>query len=152
MNCHDHPSSIQLLAMSLAMPTRSATPASRRLRLAPTWSCSLSCSSADTRQRIWCSSRRWRPHVVAAVETLAHDTANDGPAMLIGTPWVEDGKLCNAAALLESGGIPSPRFKVNLPNYGVFDEKRGFAPGPLLGSMSRAMASGMNIHSHCRRP
>src|SRR6266702_3006746 len=60
----------------------------------------------------------------AAVETLARDTAEGGPAMLVGTPWVEDGKLYNAAALLDGGRVASLRFKVDLPNYGVFDEKR----------------------------
>src|ERR1700744_862468 len=34
-----------------------------------------------------------------AVEELARDTADGGPAMLIGTPWVEDGQLSNACAL-----------------------------------------------------
>src|SRR6266849_536527 len=72
----------------------------------------------------------------AAVETLARDTADGGPAMLVGTPWVEDGKLYNAAALLDGGRIASLRFKVDLPNYGVFDEKRVFAPGPLPGPMN----------------
>src|SRR6267143_3899784 len=28
----------------------------------------------------------------AKIEELARETADDGPAMLIGTPWVEDGK------------------------------------------------------------
>ena len=32
----------------------------------------------------------------AAVEELARETADGGPAVLIGTPWVEDGKLYNA--------------------------------------------------------
>src|SRR5215467_8132029 len=72
----------------------------------------------------------------AAVERLARDTADGGPAMLIGTPWVEDGKLYNAAALLEGGRVTSLRFKVDLPNYGVFDEKRLFAPGPLPGPIN----------------
>ena len=39
----------------------------------------------------------------AAVETLARETADGGPAMLIGTPWVEDDKLYNACALLDGG-------------------------------------------------
>jgi NAD+ synthase len=69
----------------------------------------------------------------AAVEALAQDTADGGPAMLIGTPWVEDGKLHNAVALLDNGRITALRFKVDLPNYGVFDEKRVFAPGPMPG-------------------
>ncbi|HMA74493.1 MAG TPA: NAD+ synthase [Xanthobacteraceae bacterium] len=72
----------------------------------------------------------------AAVEALARDTADGGPAMLIGTPWAEDGKLYNAVALLDGGRITSLRFKVDLPNYGVFDEKRLFAPGPLPGPVN----------------
>src|SRR5271170_3787671 len=72
----------------------------------------------------------------AAVEALARETADGGPAVLIGTPWVEDGKLHNAYALLAGGRIEALRFKVNLPNYGVFDEKRVFAPGPVPGPVS----------------
>src|ERR1700761_6193758 len=72
----------------------------------------------------------------AAVETLAGETADGGPAMLIGTPWVEDGKLYNAVALLDGGRIASLRFKVDLPNYGVFDEKRVFARGPVSGPLT----------------
>src|SRR5258707_3292586 len=72
----------------------------------------------------------------AAVETLARDTADGGPAMVIGTPWVEDGKLYNAAGLLDGGRVAGLRFKVDLPNYGVFDEKRVFAPGRLPGPLN----------------
>src|SRR5277367_3072192 len=71
-----------------------------------------------------------------AVEALARDTADGGPAVLIGAPWVEDGKLYNAYALLAGGRVEALRFKVNLPNYGVFDEKRVFAAGPLPGPVS----------------
>jgi len=71
----------------------------------------------------------------AAVEDLARETADGGPALLVGTPWVEDGKLYNACALLDEGRIAAIRFKVNLPNYGVFDEKRVFARGPVPGPM-----------------
>src|SRR5215218_1326868 len=66
----------------------------------------------------------------AAVEELARDTADGGPAILMGAPWVEDGLLYNAMLLLEGGQIAGKRFKVDLPNYGVFDEKRVFAAGP----------------------
>ncbi|HUD89797.1 MAG TPA: nitrilase-related carbon-nitrogen hydrolase, partial [Xanthobacteraceae bacterium] len=72
----------------------------------------------------------------AAVEALARETDDGGPAVLIGTPWVEDGKLYNAYALLAGGRIEAIRFKVNLPNYGVFDEKRVFATGPVPGPVS----------------
>jgi NAD+ synthase len=68
----------------------------------------------------------------SAVETLARETAS-GPALLVGTPWAEDGKVYNAYALLAGGAIEAVRFKVDLPNYGVFDEKRVFSPGPLPG-------------------
>ena len=72
----------------------------------------------------------------AAVEELARETKDGGPAMLIGTPWVEDGKLYNACALLDQGRIVTLRFKANLPNYGVFDEKRLFARGPAAGPVT----------------
>src|SRR5215831_6111417 len=71
----------------------------------------------------------------AAVEQLARESA-DGPAMLIGTPWLDGGKLYNAVALLDGGVIAALRYKVDLPNYGVFDEKRVFAPGPMPGPVN----------------
>jgi NAD+ synthase len=72
----------------------------------------------------------------ATIEELARDTADGGPAVLIGSPWVEDGKLYNACALLDEGRIAALRFKANLPNYGVFDEKRLFARGPAAGPVT----------------
>src|ERR1700760_936932 len=66
----------------------------------------------------------------AAVEALARDPEDGGPAMLVGAPWAEEGKLYNAMLLLAGGRIAAKSFKVDLPNYGVFDEKRVFAPGP----------------------
>ncbi len=70
-----------------------------------------------------------------ALEKLARDCA-DGPAMLIGTIWREDGHLYNAVALLDGGKIAAVRLKVDLPNYGVFDEKRVFSAGPLPGPIN----------------
>src|SRR5438477_8905677 len=72
----------------------------------------------------------------AAIEALARETADGGPAMLIGTPWVEEGRLYNACALLDGGRIAGLRFKCNLPNYGVFDEKRLFSRGPAAGPVT----------------
>src|SRR5580692_10753355 len=72
----------------------------------------------------------------AVVEELARETADGGPAVLVGTPWVEDGKLYNGCVLLDEGRIAAIRYKVNLPNYGVFDEKRVFARGPVSGPMT----------------
>ncbi|MET4069047.1 NAD+ synthase [Bradyrhizobium sp. S3.2.6] len=72
----------------------------------------------------------------SVIEALARETADGGPALLVGTPWVEDGKLYNACALLDGGRIAALRFKCNLPNYGVFDEKRLFARGPAAGPVT----------------
>jgi len=66
-----------------------------------------------------------------ACEALARDTADGGPALLMGLPWGEPPFVFNAVALLDGGRIEAVRYKNNLPNYGVFDEKRVFAPGPL---------------------
>src|ERR1044071_6845824 len=50
------------------------------------------------------------------IEELARETGSGGPAMLIGTPWVEDGRLYNAYCLLDQGAIAAVRRKVDLPN------------------------------------
>src|SRR5579864_5197616 len=82
----------------------------------------------------------------AAIEALARETASSGPALLVGTPWVDEGKLYNAVALLDGGAIVALRFKVDLPNYGVFDEKRVFAPGPMPGPVNfRGVRLGLPI-------
>jgi NAD+ synthase len=67
------------------------------------------------------------------VEALAAETADEGPGVLVGTIWPEDGKLYNAVALLDGGAVAGTRYKVDLPNYGVFDEKRVFDVGPMPG-------------------
>ena len=72
---------------------------------------------------------------MAAVERLAQATAGGGPALIIGSPWRDGAKVMNAALLLDEGRIASIRYKHDLPNYGVFDEKRLFASGPLPGPM-----------------
>ncbi|MEL0089226.1 MAG: NAD+ synthase [Rhodospirillales bacterium] len=71
----------------------------------------------------------------AAVERLAADTVN-GPAMLVGLPWLEKSQLYNAVALLDAGQISAVRYKVDLPNYDVFDEKRVFSAGPMPGPIN----------------
>jgi NAD+ synthase len=69
----------------------------------------------------------------AAVELakLAEATADGGPAMLVGSIFLDDGALYNGIALLDGGRIAAVRYKHELPNYGTFDEKRIFASGPL---------------------
>ncbi|BDW99886.1 NAD+ synthase [Maricaulis maris] len=65
-----------------------------------------------------------------ALDTLAAATRG-GPAILIGLPWKQNSRLHNAVALLDEGRLVALRFKHELPNYAVFDEKRVFQPGPL---------------------
>jgi NAD+ synthase len=69
----------------------------------------------------------------AACEAIAAETADGGPAVFVGLPWQENGCCYNAYALLAEGRIAAVRFKVDLPNYGVFDEKRVFKAGPMPG-------------------
>ncbi|MEX2202363.1 MAG: NAD+ synthase, partial [Dongiaceae bacterium] len=71
-----------------------------------------------------------------AAETLAAETGDGGPALIVGCPWVEDGRIYNAALLLDGGKIAAIRRKVDLPNYGVFDEKRVFAASPPQGPIA----------------
>jgi NAD+ synthase len=82
----------------------------------------------------------------SAVEMLARETVSAGPALLLGTPWLDGGKLYNAVALLEGGAVTALRYKVDLPNYGVFDEKRVFVPGPMPGPVNfRGVRLGLPI-------
>jgi NAD+ synthase len=69
----------------------------------------------------------------AACEEIAAETGEGGPAILVGLPWNDNGHRYNAYALLDKGCIEAVRFKTDLPNYGVFDEKRVFTPGPMPG-------------------
>ena len=77
--------------------------------------------------------RSFQDRIEEAVKTLASETADGGPAVLTGAPWRDGNKLYNAALLLDGGEVQVTRFKHELPNYGVFDEKRLFAQGPLPG-------------------
>src|SRR5690606_21351247 len=70
--------------------------------------------------------RAFQDDAEAACHALAKDTADGGPALIVGAPWRVDGRLHNAALLLDEGEIKGVRLKYDLPNYGVFDEKRVF--------------------------
>ncbi len=77
-----------------------------------------------------------KPAVVAAcaaaLDRLAADCA-DGPAIGIGAPHRQDGKLYNAWAVLSGGRVQTRVLKHHLPNKTVFDEVRLYAPGPVTG-------------------
>jgi len=76
-----------------------------------------------------------RPSLLAAVEdaldALKADTADGGPALLVTAPTRTEGTVYNAVFLLADGKVEAVRTKHELPNYGVFDEKRVFTAGPL---------------------
>lgn len=65
-----------------------------------------------------------------AAEQLALITKNSA-ALIIGSPWQNEAgdKPYNAAALLMNGKIEQVWYKHDLPNYGVFDDKRVFSAG-----------------------
>jgi NAD+ synthase len=64
-----------------------------------------------------------------ALEQIARATAETGLALILGAPWEEAGHIYNASLLIEAGAVTPIRTKHDLPNYGVFDEKRIFAEG-----------------------
>lgn len=51
--------------------------------------------------------------------------------VIVGAPLREGGKLQNTAVLIQGGKRAGVARKMLLPNYGVFDERRIFSPGPL---------------------
>jgi NAD+ synthase len=68
----------------------------------------------------------------AAIAALAQDTADGGPGLIVGGPWRDRDKIYNAAFLLDGGAVVARRAKHELPNYGVFDDKRVFDPGAVV--------------------
>lgn len=66
----------------------------------------------------------------AVLEQLAADLSSlVGLSVLVGHPkLLDDGQICNAASLLQSGRVVAQYGKLELPNYAVFDEQRYFVP------------------------
>jgi NAD+ synthase len=80
--------------------------------------------------------------VAAGVDQLTELTSDGGPAIVVGAPAAIDGAIYNSVFVLD-GGKQLARFdKVNLPNYGVFDDKRNFTAGQMPGP---AMLRGLKI-------
>lgn len=65
----------------------------------------------------------------ALAARLADNAATAGIALLLGHPFVRDGRCYNAATLLEGGRRVATYCKQRLPNSQVFDEERYFAAG-----------------------
>ncbi|MBN9511267.1 MAG: NAD+ synthase [Alphaproteobacteria bacterium] len=91
-----------------------------------------------------------KPAFVAACEEaiaeLAAATADGGPGLIVGSPWREGTRIFNAAFVLDGGRIIARRAKHELPNYGVFDDKRVFDAGPAPGPVAfRGVRLGLMI-------
>ena len=75
-----------------------------------------------------------KPAFLAACERaaldLAADTADGGPGLIVGVPLKRKSGVHNAAIVADGGKVLAERYKLDLPNYGEFDEKRVFQPGP----------------------
>lgn len=67
---------------------------------------------------------------MAAAESLAKQITG-AAGIIVGCPWIDGDKIYNAALLMEQGKIIAKTYKHDLPNYGVYDEARIYAPGPL---------------------
>ncbi|MDV4179648.1 NAD+ synthase [Rhizobium brockwellii] len=71
-----------------------------------------------------------------AVESLAADTADGGPGVIIGFPRQDETGRYNSVAVLDGGKVIAVRDKIDLPNYGEFDEKRVFDQGAMPGPVN----------------
>jgi NAD+ synthase len=89
----------------------------------------------------------------AATEAFARETADGGPGVIMGSPWTGPQLPYNGVVLLDGGKVEAVRFKVDLPNYGVFDEKRVFTPGPMPGPVNfRGVRLGLPICEDIWKP
>ena len=69
--------------------------------------------------------------IEAMVQTLVKESEDHKPYLIISTPWRNGKTLHNTALVIGNGAIQFTSYKHELPNDGVFDEKRIFEPGPL---------------------
>ena len=95
--------------------------------------------------------------IAQTLQALAAETGDGGPALLIGAPWVDQGadqgQVYNAMLLCDGGQIAAIRYKHDLPNYGVFDEKRVFTSGPMPGPVNfRGVRLGIPICEDIWKP
>lgn len=74
--------------------------------------------------------KAFRERAMASAQQLAQQTKDLPCDLIFGGVWEEEGRIYNASLLASGGEVTLLRAKHNLPNYGVFDEKRVFAAGP----------------------
>ncbi len=71
----------------------------------------------------------FRERAMEVARSLAKATAALPCDLMFGSLWVDDGRIYNASLLASRGELTVIREKHDLPNYGVFDEKRVFDAG-----------------------
>jgi len=73
----------------------------------------------------------YKTHFLMQIELALDDLAKQttGITVVLGFPELSDGILYNSAAVLRDGTVHKVYRKQELPNYGVFDEKRYFQAG-----------------------
>ncbi len=73
----------------------------------------------------------YKPHFLQQIELALKEVAvqSAGITVVLGFPERHDGILYNSAAVLRDGSVHTVYRKQELPNYGVFDERRYFHPG-----------------------
>ena len=76
---------------------------------------------------------------------LAAETAGGVSAVVSFVEELADHRLFIAAALLEDGEIRHIHRKVHLPTYGLFDERRFFAPGDALRAAPSRLGVGVGL-------
>jgi NAD+ synthase len=69
--------------------------------------------------------------IYAVIKAVGELVAQDGPDILLSTPWLQGDKVMSAVLLVADKSIKAISYKYDLPNYGPFDEKRVFTAGPL---------------------
>jgi predicted amidohydrolase len=76
---------------------------------------------------------------------LATETAGESSAVVSFVEESADHRLFISAALLEDGQVRHVHRKVHLPTYGLFDERRFFAPGNALRAVPSRLGVGVGL-------
>ena len=85
----------------------------------------------------------------AAIEAFAKDTIDGGPAVLIGAPWVDGGKLYNAVLLLEGGKVAGAHLQSRSAELRRVRREARVRAGAVAGAVQHPRRA--HRHSHLRR-
>jgi len=88
----------------------------------------------------------FRHRAMDAATAMAARTRDLACDIVFGSVWERDGRIYNASLMAAKGALTLVREKHDLPNYGVFDEKRVFDVGaPPQVTAWRGLALGVLI-------